>query len=38
MDNSIQAKLKRLFSTQVIVRRIGKDRIKVIANIKRPAT
>lgn len=30
MDNSIQAKLKRLFSTQVIVRRIGKDRIKVI--------
>jgi len=29
-DNSLFGKLKKLFSTQVVVRRVGKDKIKVV--------
>ena len=33
-DNSLFGKLKKLFSTQVVVRRVGKGRLKVIDSSK----
>ena len=29
-DTSLFGRLKRLFSTQVVVRRVGKDKLKVV--------
>ena len=29
-DNSLFGKLKKLFATQVVVRRVGKDKLKVV--------
>ena len=33
-DNSLYSRLKKLFSTQVVVRRVGKDKLKVVDSSK----